>query len=204
MHNNQHLTGSGGCDTEKTSVHGDSGPTLAPGLDAMQTTGTKLRIDCPKCAGNGTLPCESDPNLYNVCDNCGGTGKPKERVEGDEVFARSEIPFDVALEVVRKEMERALQTVIAQPGKTQLPSVEFELLRWDSDDRTEARWRVVKCISESDSTAGTLGQAIAGLANSREKAIEAARQRKADAEAELARLEIESRQRLAGLWEGLV
>jgi hypothetical protein len=38
MHNQQHLTGSGGPATEKASVHGGSGPTLAPGVsrNAMQ------------------------------------------------------------------------------------------------------------------------------------------------------------------------
>lgn len=116
---------------------------------------------------------------------------------GAEVWSASEIPFDVALEVVKREMEKTL-ALVAIPTKTFLPSVEFSLIRW-GNGQAEARWRIVKDICNVEAMGPTLEIALANIPTeesirakaieSARTAVESARAKKLEAEATLAKLE---------------
>lgn len=74
--------------------------------EPMQTT----VIECSRCDGSGQQSSVSE-NGYNICDTCGGRGKVATQAENREVFAADEIPFEVALNIVRNGMEVKLATL---------------------------------------------------------------------------------------------
>jgi hypothetical protein len=190
MHNQQHLTGSGDSSPEQSSVHGGSGPTLAPGVSqkAMQTITEQLAEVLPTPPPVPT--CRTCGQLHDLNEPCQSDAEFSKQVQREacsqEVWAADEIPFEVAERVIRKRMLEEMERLIAARD-TYVPQIKLELIRFSSSE-PRFKWVAQPMLLKASGEGDTLDEALVNMPKHK-TAAEEKTEKIAALRAELATLE---------------